>query len=182
VSKTIPTPDARSRGRDHISLLVPYRPKAPCGLEGDIATARRRTNLNEDIFSNSYTQLQGLKAEINAHPEPEAVVEYIKPCIKALDDLSGPFQPDVVWYVPKDWPVDWDDTGEYSSHCDYPGPRGSGFVRGDVGYGPQNPPVNNDGRPSSTTFTACRCICLPCRLFSLLRDPSIQILSQITRT
>jgi hypothetical protein len=84
-----------------------------------------------------------VQAELNANPSPTEVVAFIEPCITALNDLGGATQPDIVWNITAGWPIYWTDSGQYSSHCDYYDPKG--YSAGDVGYGPQNPPLNSDG-------------------------------------
>jgi hypothetical protein len=103
---------------------------------------QRNTTLNGYI-GPALTELQTVQAELNANPSPTEVVDFIKPCITALNDLGGATQPDIVWNISAGWPIYWTDRGQYSSRCDYYNPKLS--TTGDVGYGPQNPPVNSDG-------------------------------------
>jgi hypothetical protein len=103
---------------------------------------QRNTTLNGYI-GPALTQLQTVQAELNANPSPTEVVAFIEPCITALNDLGGNTQPDIVWNITAGWPIYWTDHGQYSSRCDYFDPKES--TGGDVGYGPQNPPLNSDG-------------------------------------
>lgn len=91
----------------------------------------RNTSLN-DFFNEAKTQLQSLQAAIAAHPSPTEVVQFIAPCIKALDDLGGG-NVDLVWNMNFDWQVYWTDEP-------FLGP-------GDVNeqYGRQAPDPNPDG-------------------------------------
>jgi hypothetical protein len=100
----------------------------------------RNTHLKEFI-DPAQTQFQQLQAAIAAHPTAFEVIQFIGPCITALDDLGGgpPEGPiDFAWNMNFDWQVYWTDAGQYFVQD----------VQGhtiDVGYKLQAPQPNPDG-------------------------------------
>jgi hypothetical protein len=89
-------------------------------------------------------KLDALQAEISANPTPAEVVDFIGPCIEALEHLGAGSAdaPDYAWNMNLDWQVYWTDQGLYLQTCytevDKP-------VEYDVGYGLQAPDPNSDG-------------------------------------
>jgi hypothetical protein len=108
------------------------------GKEQEAAQILQRNTTLNGYMGPALTQLQTLQAEVNANPNPAEVVRFIEPCVTTLDDLSGAIQPDIVWNLTANWPIYWTDAGQYGSTC-------SDAPDSDVGYGPQNPPLNPDG-------------------------------------
>jgi hypothetical protein len=111
-------------------------------LAGD-AVAREITSRNTtlyNIFTPAYTQLQTLKGEVDANPTPAEVIDFIRPCITALDSLGGGTQPNEVWNMTFDSRVFWTDAGLYQNFC-YDPPF---TLSNPAGYGLQAPPVSAD--------------------------------------
>jgi hypothetical protein len=116
------------------------------GKENQAAQILQRNTTLNGYISSAYTQLQNLQAELNSHPIASDIIEYIKPCEDALNELGGLNQPDIVWNLTAGWPIYWDDTGEFYTTCYYPTPSPTAYaVPKDVGFGQLPPPLNPDG-------------------------------------
>ena len=132
-------------------------------LNADLAAAQileRNTTL-KGFFNQAKAQLDSLQAEINANPTPAQVVDFILPCIKALEDLGSgsPENPDFAWNMDFGWQVYWTDQGLYILSCLA---LNQSVETHDVGYGLQAPDANPDG---VTVF--CYTYSLPLYLFAV---------------
>jgi|SRR5579863_851654 len=113
--------------------------KAVCGSQ----IIASNTNLLNQIGPPT-TQLQALFAFVNANPQAAQVVDFILPCITALNDLGLAVEP-AVWASVFECQVYWTDSGQFQCQCPEGIPHQLPASGADSGYGLQAPSPNPDG-------------------------------------